>query len=100
MLEPGDAIDPHRLVNSYFNKEPFEEQGAILYDGTAGVDGPTQFWFAHTLADIMTACLGHGLVIETFREYPHNISSDEFDIYNHRPAQLPQSFLLTASKRG
>lgn len=98
MVEPFDAEDPHRLVNSYFKPEPFEEQGAIVYDGTETKGGPTLYWFAHPLSDVFTACLGSGLTIEAFEEYPHNISSDEFEIYNNRPAQLPQSFVLLARK--
>ena len=34
MFEPGDA-DPMTPVHSYFKAEPFEDQGAIVYDGAA-----------------------------------------------------------------
>ena len=98
MVEPSDAIDPHRLIHSYFESEPFVEQGAIVYDGTVGVDGPIHYWFGHSLGDIITGVLDQGLVLRHFREYPHNISSDDFDIYNNRPAQLPQCYTLVAAK--
>ena len=98
MTEPHDAADPFRLVHSYFKRDPFVEEGAIVYDGTAREHGPTKYWFVHTLGDIVTACLEHGLIIDSFQEFPHNISSAEYDIYNNRPAQLPQSFTLTARK--
>jgi SAM-dependent methyltransferase len=99
MFEPGTA-DPLKPVNSYFKAEPFEDTGAIVYDGTQDLPGETQYWFVHKLSDIMTACLERGLAIEHFREYPHNINADEFEIYNGQAAQLPLSYLLVARKGG
>jgi SAM-dependent methyltransferase len=97
MFEPG-AADPMTPVNSYFKAEPFEDTGAILYDGTPDVPGETQYWFVHTLGDILTACLERGLAVEHVREYPHNISSAEFEIYDGQEAQLPQCYTLVARK--
>jgi hypothetical protein len=48
----------------------------------------------------MTECLGRGLALEHFREYPHNISSAEFDVYDGQEAQLPASYVLVARKGG
>jgi len=97
MFEPG-AADPMKPVHSYFKAEPFEDTGAIVYDGTQDLPGETQYWFVHKLSDIMTASLERGLAIEHVREYPHNISSAEFDIYNDQAAQLPASYILVARK--
>lgn len=97
MFEPG-AVDPMKPVDSYFKAEPFEDTGAIVYDGTRGLPGEPQYWFVYALGDILTACLDRGLMIEHFREYPHNISSAEFDVYDGQPAQLPQSYTLVARK--
>jgi SAM-dependent methyltransferase len=99
MFEPGDA-DPMKPVHSYFKAEPFEDHGAIVYDGTPDVPGEPQYWFVHKLSDIMSAGLERGLAVEHFREYPHNISSAEFDIYNEQGAQLPVSYVLVARKGG
>ena len=99
MMEPYDIPDdPVRLVHSYFKETPFEDQVSYAYDGTASWDGPAKYWFVHTLSDIMTALLDEGLVIEVFKEYPHNISSAEYNIYNNQTAQLPQSYMLVARK--
>ena len=94
----GPPDDPGRPVHSYFKAEPFEDQGAIVYDGAQGLPGATQYWFVHTLGDLMSAGLEHGLALEHFREYPHNISSAEFDVYNGQEAQLPASYVLVARK--
>lgn len=98
MFEPRKSADPFLPVDSYFSVEPFEETGPIVYDGTTGLQGTVQYWFPRTMADIVTACLDQGLRLEHFREYPHNISSAEWDIYDNRPAQLPQSYTLVARK--
>ncbi len=101
MMEPYDVPDdPARLVHSYFKEQPFEDEGVILYDGTDAGEGPKKYWFVHTLADIMTAFIAEGLVIEVFQEFPHNISSAEYDIYDNQDAQLPQSYVLIVRKPG
>ena len=97
MFEPG-AADPHKPVNSYFKTEPFEDTGAIVYDGTQDLPGKAQYWFVHKLSDILSAGLERGLAIEHFREYPHNINADEFEIYDGQEAQLPLSYCLVARK--
>ncbi len=97
MFEPG-AADPHKPVHSYFEAGPIEEQGAIVYDGTPNLPGATQYWFVHKLSDLLSVALDRGLALEHFREYPHNISSVEFDVYNDQPAQLPVSYVLVARK--
>lgn len=99
MMEPYEVPDdPARLVHSYFKSTPFEDDVAYMYDGTASWKSPKKYWFVHPLADIITAFLAEDLVIEVFQEYPHNISSAEFNMYNDQTAQLPQSFMLVVRK--
>lgn len=101
MMEPYDLPDdPAKLVHSYFKSTPFEDDVAYMYDGTASWKGPKKYWFVHTLSDIMTACLDEGLMIEAFQEYPHNISSAEYNMYDNQEAQLPQSYILILRKAG
>ena len=101
MMEPFEPNpDPTRLIYSYFKPEPFEEEGPIVYDGRTVPGDQKHYWFVHTLADILSACLDHGFQIEHFKEYPHNISSADFDIFNDQPAQLPQCYMLVARKGG
>lgn len=99
MTEPWEQpVDPARLTHSYFKPEPFEEEGPIIYDGRTVPGDEKHYWFVHTLGDIFSACLDHGLMIEHYKEYPHNISSTDFDIFNDQPAQLPQCYMLVAQK--
>ena len=88
------------MANSYFRKEPFIESEIIVYDGEDQGSGETHYWFVHTLGDILTSCLNSDFSLESFCEYPDNISSDEFDVYEDQEAQLPLSFTLIATKGG
>lgn len=101
MTEPFEPEpDPARLTHSYFKSEPFEEQGPITYDGTSAPGDQKHYWFVHTLSDVFSACLAQNFAIEHFKEYPHNISSADFDIFNDQTAQLPQCYMLVARKGG
>lgn len=97
MLEPGDT-DPFALVHSYFKSEPFAEEEVIVYENEGAGQGETHYWFVHTLGDLVTACLEHDLALIHFAESPENISSEEFEIYAGRDAQLPLSYTLTARR--
>ena len=97
MYEPGD---PEEALYSYFRREPFVEAESLDYYGNAEYEAETHYWFHHTLADILTGCIGHGLAIEHFQEYPNNISSANMDVFENRTAQLPLSYTLVARKAG
>jgi hypothetical protein len=97
MFDPR-AARPFEPVNSYFRREPFVESNAIVYDGAAAGAVTPHYWFCHTLGDVFTACLDNGLAIERFREYPNNISSVEFDVYEQRAASIPMSYVLVARR--
>lgn len=118
LLKPGGALfvhEEHPVMNifeptaerpfepdsSYFRKQPFAEDHAIVYHGEEAPEVQTHYWFVHPLSEIFTAALENGLAIETFREYPNNISSVEFDIYESREGvELPMSYALVARKAG
>lgn len=97
MFEPGDA-DPYQLAHSYFRSEPFEENQIIVYEKEQAGEGETYYWFVHTLADLITACLDRNLALVHFAESPTNISSEDFEVYADQDAQLPLSYTLTARK--
>ena len=97
MFEPGNA-DPYALAESYFRAEPFEENELIVYEKEDAAEGETSYWFVHTLADLIMACLDRDLALVHFAESPTNISSDYYDVYANQVAQLPLSYTLTARK--
>ncbi len=99
MFEPGNA-DPYALAASYFKAEPFVENQIIVYEQQDAAEGETSnwYWFVHTLADLIMACLDRDLALVHFAESGTNISGDQFDVYASQAAQLPLSYTLTARK--
>lgn len=98
MFEPERDGDPDTPVVSYFETKPLGEAASLDYFGNAQYAAETSYWFMHPLGDVVTACLEQGFVLEHLREYPHNVSSDNFAIYENRDAQFPLSYSLIARK--
>lgn len=98
MLEPY-AENPFHMVNSYFRAEPFVETDIIVYDGTQPGSAAPHYWFVHTLSSVISNCLNSGFTLERFCEYENNISSDEYDVYEGREAQLPLSYAMLAARK-
>jgi len=90
---------PFEPVQSYFRPEPFVETKAIVYDDAVPIGVADYYWFVHPLADVLTACLAAGFAIERYSEYPDNISSDVYAIYDRPDRALPQSYALVCRKR-
>ena len=95
MLEPKQPGGP---VHSYFRQDPFVETGGLDYWGFTPYEAETHYWFVHRLGEIVTAAVRSGLVLESLGEYPHNITSADYDVFEDQPAQLPLSFTLVARK--
>lgn len=56
-----DSADPYRPAESYFRREPFMDDRAIVHESNATKNGSATYWFAHPLSDIVTAVLEPGL---------------------------------------
>lgn len=93
------AQNPFLPASSYFQREPFVLQEAIVYEGQAEVAGPTSYWFVHTLGDVVSAAICADLQISHLQEYAHSNREELYDQYEHQPAQLPLCFTLTAIKQ-
>lgn len=96
MFEPRGP-EPLKVANSYFRSRPFTSNEAILYDDAPRPEAPQHYWFVHSLGSIFGALIQAGLCIRSFREFPHNISSAEFDRLETAKT-LPMSYLLRAKK--
>ncbi len=106
-----DDNDPQelRVKYPYFHEdtpEVIEPQGGNYADPHAVVTQTEYFW-QHSLADILNALLDAGLQVEFFQEYPHIIwqalpflVQDEQGYWRLPPAypQLPLTFALRASQ--
>ena len=98
MWDPFDDVDPPLWKHSYFKQEPWiDTDGLDYFDGESYESKPL-YTFQHTLSDIFMACLDNRLVIESFEEFPHDLSPS----YGHLErleAKLPLSYTLVARKQ-
>ncbi len=98
MFDETRPDDPHRPARSYFARTADGVAEGLDYYGNAEYSAPVNYWFHHTLSDIVTASLENGLALEHLCEYSHNINTDAHDIYESQAAQFPLSFTLVSRK--
>ena len=98
ILEMFDPLSATPLVpcTSYFDKAPIRVDDLITYDGSDGGKGEAGYWFVHTLGEIVTACVGSGMVLQRLEEHPHHNREVDYDIYQDQVAQLPLCYTLAA----
>ena len=61
-------------------------------------DSPPVYYFQHTLGDILSQCISHGLRIRHFYEHPLDLSGGRYS--SSEDIKLPLSFSLVAQKEG
>jgi SAM-dependent methyltransferase len=87
-----------RVIEPYFKSEPYIEQGYLDYLGEVNYPAATtQYWFMHTLSEIMMGLIENGIGIEKFIEYETAISPNHYPIEAQK-AGLPLSFILIGRK--
>jgi len=85
------------IVNDYFERTAYREEGETDYmDPNAKIESPS-YWFHHTLGDILSQCINHGLNINHFEEYRHDISGVGAHLVNEKSCP-PLCFSLIAEK--
>ena len=88
---------PHKMVASYFQKEPFKDEIIPEYIDKSGLSKATSYWFPYTISDIINSCITHGLQLTHFEEYAKDLS-DTYKRLENDTIQLPMSFTLIAKK--
>jgi ubiquinone/menaquinone biosynthesis C-methylase UbiE len=112
LLKPGGQLfiyEMHPILNmfeaekgleiddSYFRVEPFvDDTSPDYYDPSQVVEGKS-YWFPYKLSDIIGGCLKHGLSLEHFEEYGHDLSM-VYAAFEHFDKKPPLSFSLLARK--
>ena len=105
-----DERDDDQLVVSYpyFNPgEPVRWEGDESYAGTAKLTNTVNYEWPHSIAEVVTALLDAGLVIEHLREYQHldwrsfpwmEQDGERFVLPEDRRSHLPLQFSVLAHK--
>ncbi|MHB1357900.1 MAG: class I SAM-dependent methyltransferase [Anaerolineae bacterium] len=90
--------DVQRIIEPYFKTEPYIEFGGLDYVGKSQYNSTIpQYWFVHTLADILMGVVQAGLRLEHFAEYPTDISAGHKRV-EQAQAGIPLSYTLIARK--
>jgi ubiquinone/menaquinone biosynthesis C-methylase UbiE len=90
--------DPLRIVSPYFTFKPYVEYGGLDYVGNAVYEAKAaQYWFVHTLSEIVTGLIGAGMALDFFREYDTAISPHQKRIEDLKVG-VPLSYMMVAHK--
>jgi hypothetical protein len=84
------------MAHSYFRSEPVKHTTGLDYWNNQPYDSLAVYWFPHTLGEIVTQCLAHGLQICQFNEYPMDLSGGRYSQTDD--LKLPLSFSLVARR--
>jgi 2-polyprenyl-3-methyl-5-hydroxy-6-metoxy-1,4-benzoquinol methylase len=88
-----------RIVEPYFKKEPYADQGGLDYvGGSEYLSKTTQYWFVHTLSGILMSLINNRIIIEHFWEYEADISAGHRRIEEAK-AGIPLSYILIGRKQ-
>jgi len=112
LLRPGGQVfiyEMHPILNmfearkglvvdaGYFCREPFyAETEPDYFDPNRTIEAGS-YWFSHTLGEIIQGCLEHGLGLEHFAEYGHDISN-VYAAFEREANKPPLSYSLIARK--
>jgi ubiquinone/menaquinone biosynthesis C-methylase UbiE len=95
---PSETENPLQISLDYFNKAVQVDTSTLdYYNGTQYENALPKYWFAHTLADNMTALIANGIAIAAFEEYPHDISEMFKSLEPYQ--KMPLSYILVGQKQ-
>jgi ubiquinone/menaquinone biosynthesis C-methylase UbiE len=99
---PFDGDEPEeflKIIEPYFKKDPYIDYGGLDYvGGTEHVSDKPQYWFVHTLSDIIMGMIENGVDIEHFYEYEKDISAGHQKIEKAKVG-VPLSYILVGEKK-
>lgn len=94
MYEEGT---PSHVAYSYFHREAQKDTGGLDYFSGEKYHAEPNYYFQHTVGDILTAAIGGGLQLQTFEESGRNIGNFCGDLAetSHPP---PMAFIASWKK--
>jgi SAM-dependent methyltransferase len=72
MYEEGE---PSHLAYSYFDKTPYKDETGLDYFTYKDYKAKANYWFNHTLSDILSGALQANLKLDHFEELPDNLGN-------------------------
>ncbi len=90
--EIGDKI---HISKPYFRNGPSVQNGSLDYLGGTQYKAKPQYWFTHTISDVVLALSHNGFKITQFIESPRDISAGHSKIEKMQKA-IPLSMIIVA----
>lgn len=60
------------IAHSYFNVAPIIEETNSTYANNTSIEKNTEYGWNHSIAEVLTALLNHGLSLSVFKEFDHS----------------------------
>lgn len=97
-VDSDPQTDFLRITEPYFKTEPYVEYGDLDYVGHSHHDSQKpQYWFTHTMSDILMAMIGNKITIQHISEYDVDISNVKQRV-EQANAGVPLSMILIGKK--
>jgi hypothetical protein len=98
-FDDSEGTDILRIVEPYFKAEPYVDYGDLDYvGGSKYTSTKPQYWFVHTVSDILMGLIENQISIEHFSEYETDISAVHKRVEQAR-AGVPLSYILIGRKQ-
>lgn len=82
-----------QLVDKYFHDSPIVETGGLDYIGGEKYEGTTQYWFVHTISELLLALGQNQFTLIEFVESASDISAGHRKI-EQLDAKIPLSMIM------
>ncbi|MBU2509798.1 class I SAM-dependent methyltransferase [bacterium] len=84
MYEEGK---PSYIDSSYFNKEPIKDSNGLDYFNKEKYDAKENYWFHHSLTEILMAAISNNLRLEHIKELSYNVGNfcADLEFVKHNP---------------
>ncbi len=82
----------------YFKKGPYKEKGTLDYLGNQDYEGSDNYTFNYTLGELFNAQIKNGLSLQSFQEFPFDISNLKATIENEE-VSFPLSYICISIKQ-
>ncbi|MEI6731302.1 MAG: class I SAM-dependent methyltransferase [archaeon] len=91
-----DSNNPYKITKSYFDNSAQMQETGIDYIGKEKYKSETNYWFTHTMSDIINGCIRNDIRITELKEYPFDVSA----VLEHlqKDKLVPLSFSLLGIK--
>lgn len=97
-VDSDPQTDFLRITEPYFKTEPYVEYGDLDYVGHSHHDSQKpQYWFTHTMSDILMAMIDNEIAIQHISEYDVDISNVHQRVEQAK-ASVPLSYILIGVK--